>query len=675
MKTLLLTDFLKPKMKFKHLNIIFIVLIAVLTTGCSASKSVRSAHKAYQNGEYFDAIQKYIRASQGEKDPVIRTQISYNLANAYWYIGDYKRAEQQIKNLLKKTHPDSSLQLKYAHILRYQEKYNEATEQYQQFLTKHQNNPEAANGLNSCSLAQEWAKKPTRYDVKREAALSSRDADFSPAYVGGLDNAIFFTSMREGSAGRRKSRITGQRNGDIFRSNFDIQKQKWTKPTPIEDDQKINSNLEEGAACLSKDGSTLYFTRCRYEKGTANGTEIFSALRSKDLWSDAVEIELVPDSIIAAHPSLSADEQTLFFVSDMEGGYGGKDIWKVDRTSDSWGKPENLGPEVNTPGNELFPFIRDNGELYFASDFHPGMGGLDIFKATYTENKETEKGDWKVENMQCPINSIADDFSITFLPGTDQGMFASNRKGSMGDDLYSFFLPPKLFKVDGEIVNTETENKVPNAYLRIIGTDGTMLKVRSEDGKFQFRMLPETDYIFAAFKDGFLNSKRIVSTVGLEDSKNFEIKLSLTPTDAPIKVDNINYESAKADLTPGSTQALDSLIGILLLNPTIVVELMSHTDHVGSVQYNFDLSQKRAQSVVNYLIQKGVNPKRLVAKGYGETWPKKVTRKIAQQYDFLKSGDELTEEFILKLLPEQQEQAKALNRRTEFRVLSNDFRE
>jgi peptidoglycan-associated lipoprotein len=381
---------------------------------------------------------------------------------------------------------------------------------------------------------------------------------------------------------------------------------------------------------------------------------------------------LLSDSLIAAHPSISNNGLTIYFVSDMDGGYGGKDIWKVEKMSSTWSEPENLGPQINTPGDEMFPFIRDNGELYFSSDYHIGMGGLDIFKAVY--NEETKE--WNVENMKAPINSTGDDFSITFIPGRDQGMFASNRKGSIGDDLYSFILPPKIFRAEGEIVNSETETRVEDAYMRIIGTDGTMLKVQSQEGEFQYRMNPETEYIFAAFKEGYLNAKQIISTKNLPDSKTFNIRLNLTPTDVPIKVENINYEFGKAELLPEAQKALDSLINLLNINPTTVIEIMSHTDHIGSVMYNSELSQRRAQGVVNYLIQRGINPKRLVAKGYGETWPKTVTRKIAKQYDFLEAGDELTEEFIMKLeTEEQQEIAKAINRRTEFRVLSNDFRE
>jgi peptidoglycan-associated lipoprotein len=316
----------------------------------------------------------------------------------------------------------------------------------------------------------------------------------------------------------------------------------------------------------------------------------------------------------------------------------------------------------------MFPFVRDNGELYFSSNYRIGMGGFDIFVAT-----KNDEGNWVVNNMGSPINSPADDFGIAYVVGEDKGMFTSNRKGSRGDDIYSFMVPPKIFEVEGEVFNKENRAHIDGATVRIIGTDGTNLKMRAENGKFKMKLKPETEYIFAAFKDGFLRDKAAANTIGLDDSKNFSFELYLTPTDAPINVENINYEFGSYELLPESKIALDTLVQILMFNPTITIELMSHTDYVGSDQSNFDLSQKRAQSVVDYLIEKGINPQRLVAKGYGETWPKTVTRELARQYDFLKRNDELTEEFIKKLTPEQQEICNALNRRTEFRVLSSDF--
>ena len=310
----------------------------------------------------------------------------------------------------------------------------------------------------------------------------------------------------------------------------------------------------------------------------------------------------------------------------------------------------------------------DNGELYFSSNGDMGMGGLDLFKAV-----EDEDGNWTLENMGSPMNSPFDDFGIAYVIGEDKGMFSSNRVGSKGDDIYTFVVPPKIYSVEGDVFNKEDNSRIDGATVRIIGTDGTNLKMRTRNGKFQLKLKPEVEYIFAAFKDGFLRDKATATTIGLEDSRDFVFELFLTPTDAPIKVENINYEFGSWELLEESKVALDTVVQVLVFNPTITIELMAHTDHVGSDQFNFDLSQKRAQSVVDYLIEKGINPQRLVAKGYGETWPKKVTRALAKQYDFLKRNDELTEAFIMALPADQQEIARAINRRTEFRVLSTDF--
>lgn len=662
-------------MKFVGRRLLLRIILIAILPGCSASHYARTGQQSFKVGEYHAAIKKLQQAQRKEKDPKARLSYDGLIAEAYWHIGDYRKAGQRYRNLITRKVDDSLAVFRYAEALRYDEKYDEARDYYQRYLDSVPGDQRALNALEAMKLTQQWAENPSRFVVQREKQLCSRYADYSPAYVAGLDNTLIFGSTRDGATGKRRSAITGQRNGDLFKASFDVQKQRWEKPVSVDGEQLINTTNDEGGLSMTPDGSQLYFTRCSFDKRKALGAQILVSASSRETWSEANPVNLVPDSLVAAHPAISSDGQTLYFVSDMEGGYGGLDIWKAEKTSGDWAAPVNLGPDVNTPGNEMFPFSRDNGELYFSSDFHPGMGGLDIFKATLIGNENgTDK--WRVENMQSPINSNGDDFSITFLPGRDQGMFASNRKGSNGDDLYSFNLPPLVYRTEGQIVNDNTDLRENEVFVRVIGTDGTNLKIRSTDGKFQFRLQPETDYIFAAFKEGFLNSKTNISTVGLTDSKTFDLLLRITPTDAPINVENIQYEFGKHELLPGSKAALDSLVDLLNLNPTIVVELMAHTDYVGSLEYNSALSQRRAQSVVDYLIGKGINPRRLVAKGYGETWPKKVTEAIERQYDFLKKGDELTESFINKLASEEQKEiAKSLNRRTEFRVLRSDFRE
>jgi peptidoglycan-associated lipoprotein len=638
---------------------------------CSSNKNFRSGSLSYEIGEYYRATEKFRKAYRKDKSLQHKMEMAFQMGEAYRNIGDYGKAAIWYKNAIRRQHPDFKAVLHYADCMRATQKYEEAIESYQQYLDSVPGDIQAINGLDACKYAPEWEAKPNRYVVNAVRELNSKFSDYAPVFIGGRDNEILLTSTRENTVGKRQNSISGEQFADIFRAEYLVQRQKWDAPKLIDESGMINSPDEEGAVALSRNGDEMIFTRARYDKTKDMGAELYQVKMSRGDWSEPVKIELLGDSVVAAHPSLSADGDTLYFVSDKPGGFGGKDIWMSLHEGGSFSAPINLGPKINTPGNEVFPTIHANGELYFSSDYHMGMGGLDIFKAT-----RNEEGEWHIQNMKSPVNSSGDDFGMAFIAGEEvRGLFASNRKGSRSDDIYSFYLPPKIYRVSGEIYDKETGQRLDGARIRIIGTDGTNLKMRADDGKFQMKLNPETEYVFAAFRDGYLNDKGRESTIDLDDSRDFRVDLYLTPTDAPIKVDNINYAFGSWELQPESVHSLDSLVGILQLNPTITIELMAHTDFVGSEQFNFDLSQKRAQAVVDYLIQKGINPDRLTAKGYGETWPKKVDRNLAKQYDFLKRNDELTEEFISKLPPEQQEIAKAINRRTEFRVLSTDFHE
>lgn len=658
---------MKKPVFFKILLLIFVVLLSA----CSARKYMNTATTSYEIGEYYYSIEKNKKAYRSQKLRNEKNKIAFLVGEAYYHISDFSKATVWYKNAIKQKNDDPLCILHYADCLKATQKYDEALIWYQTYLGIKPDDQYAKNGIEACKIANNWLDKPSRYIVSTIKELNSRDNDYSPAFVGGRDNEVIFTSTRDLSTGKRKSNITGTRYGDLFSSNFEIQKQRWSKPKTIDENNLINTINDEGAATISDKGDLMIFTRCRYDKSKDMGSELLAAKQSHGEWGEPTSLKILGDSLIAAHPSLSTDGTTLYFVSDRPGGYGGKDIWMATGKGSTFEKPENMGPEINTPGDEMFPFIRDNGELYFSSNYHTGLGGLDIFKAV-----KDEKGKWNVENMKAPINSPGDDFGIIFSKGeVDKGLFSSNRKGSKSDDIYSFYLPPKIFNATGEIFNKETNQKIDGAMVRIIGTDGTNLKVRANGGRFQYKLKPETEYVFAAFKDGYLNDKARLTTIGLEDSKDFRFEFKLAPTDEPIKINNINYAFGSYEITEGSKASLDSLVQLLVLNPSIKIELMAHTDFVGSDKYNSELSQKRAQSAVDYIISKGITAGRLVAKGYGETWPKKVTKDIAKQYPWLKRGDELTEEFILKLPPDQQEIAKAINRRTEFRVLSNDFHE
>ena len=650
---------------------IFLFLLILLLGSCSARKYMETGNKAFEIGEYYQSIEKYRKAYRSPKLASEKPEMAFRIGESYYKLSDFAKASVWYKNAIKRNYSEPLCMLHYADCLRATQKYDDAITWYQTYLGVKPDDELAKNGLESSKIVNSWLDHPNRYMVNVVKELNSKDNDYCPIFVAGRDNEVIFTSTREIVTGKRKSNITGTRFADLFTSKFLVQKQKWEKPKLLEENELINTASDEGAATLSDNGDLMIFTRCVYDKTKDKGAELFSATQSRGEWSEPQAIDLVGDSLIAAHPSLSADGTQLFFVSDKIGGYGGKDIWVSVSKGGKFDKPENLGPEINTPGDEEFPFIRENGELYFSSNYLPGIGGLDIFKAV-----KDDKGKWKVENMKAPINSPGDDFGMAFIKGeVEKGLFSSNRKGSKSDDIYSFYLPPKVFNASGEVFNKDTKQKIDGAMIRIIGNDGTNLKMRADGGRFQIKLKPETEYVFAAFKDGFLNDKVRTSTKGLEDSKEFHFQFSLAPTDEPIKVNNINYAFGSYEITEESKTALDSVVQLLTANPTITIELMAHTDFVGSDKFNSELSQKRAQSVVDYLISKGISSGRLVAKGYGETWPKKVTKAIAKQYDFLKKGDELNEEFILKLTPEQQEIAKMLDRRTEFSVLSNDFHE
>ncbi|HSO86939.1 MAG TPA: OmpA family protein [Draconibacterium sp.] len=647
--------------------VLFFLLIIILS-GCGTAKYGRDAMLSKDIGEYYKAIERFRKATRKEKDREKRMFYAFQTAECYRYIGDYERAELYYKNAIRRGYADDIALLYHADMLRATQQYEEAIETYRTYLDSVPGDERALAGLESIRKTQEWVANPTRHIINPIKELNSRESDYSPVFVAGRDNEIIFTSSRKSVTGKRESMITGQGYTDLFRSTFGVQKQKWDVPKLLDESLIINTEDEEGAATLSSTGEQMIFTRCRYDKNQPLGAELYSTSQSRGSFSETTRVDVVGDSIVAAHPALNETETLLYFVSDMEGGFGGKDIWVAEKNGGSFSNPVNLGETINTPGDEMFPYVRDNGELYFASNYHLGMGGFDIFVA-----KKNDEGNWKVENMGSPVNSPADDFGIAYVKGEDKGMFTSNRKGSRGDDIYSFLVPAKIYQVEGNVFDKENNSKIDGATVRIIGTDGTNMKMRTQNGNFKMKLKPDTEYVFAAFKDGYLRDKASASTIGLADSKDFVFDLFLTPTDSPIKVDNINYEFASFELLPESKIALDTVYQVLIFNPTITIELMAHTDYVGSDQANFELSQKRAQSVVDYLIEKGISPQRLVAKGYGETWPKVVTREIAKQYDFLKRNDELTEDFIKKLTPEQQQIANAINRRTEFRVLSTDF--
>lgn len=655
--------------KIRH---IFLLLLIGIACSCTVSKNYQAAMTSFEIGEFNKSISSLRKVYTKTKNRQQKALIQFKIAEAYYKIGQYRFAESYFKSALIRNAGGAITWLHYAEVLRANGKYDEAIKNYKAYLDSVPGDQMALNGIQSSLKTKEWLANPTRYKIDNMKEINSYSNDYGASYAGIHDNEIFFTSSRKGATGKKKSAITGEFNADIFRSSYNRQKNRWDKPQLVDELKVIDTFDEEGAVSFNGSGNTMYFTRCRYDKSEEKSAEIFSSTQLSGLWGNPVKIKIGKDSLMAAHPSLSADGKMLYFVSDRIGGFGGKDIWYSEKKGgELWEKPVNAGPEINTSGDEMFPCMRDNGNLYFASNAHIGMGGLDIFMA-----KKGDEGKWIVENMKAPVNSTGDDFAISFYPGEEKGLFSTNREGTLKDDIFSFMLPPKIYEIEGEVFNRENGLRITDAAVKLIGTDGTMLKMNAENGKFRFKLKPQVEYIVAAYRKGFLNAKMMASTVGMDEGKQFQLRMELTPADAPISIDNIYYAFAKWDLLPESVAALDSLADLLVLNPTTVIELMAHSDCRGDDALNSEISQKRAQSVVNYLIAKGIQPGRLVAKGYGETAPKKVTKKIVKTYPFLKQGTELTCIYIESLADEKErEVCHQINRRTEFRVLSSEYRE
>ena len=656
----------------RFIRIFSLVIMAALLASNPAEGQKKQkdsrAQASFDAGEYFKAIDLYKNAVSKVNDDTQKTAILFKIGECYRILGDARSAELWYKKAVREDYQDPIIFLRYGQMMLINEKYTEAEEQFNKYMELVPDDPRGRVGIESCEAAVNWKDNPTGYLVENMRYFNSRQRDFSPGYINDTYTEIYFTSTREDAAGNETHGATGQNFADLFTSTLD-RKGKWSVPVPVE---SLNSEFEDGTPCISSDFTTLYFTRCKKGKNQQLGCQILSTTSGGMDWSEPkVELEELGDSVTSAHPAISPDGNTLYFVSDMPGGLGENDIWMVSRgQGGSWGKPANLGEEINTPGNELYPFVHNDGSLYFSSDSRVGLGGLDIYKAT-----KDEIGSWRLENMKPPINSPEDDFGIVFEADVERGFFSSSRKGRGNDDIFSFVLPPLEFSVTGVVRDERNDQILPGSTVKSVGSDGISVETNTGDeGTFKFMLKPGTDYVFIASQPGYLNGKERESTRGMDQSKEFEVTIYLASITQVIELPNIFYDFAKWDLRPESMVSLDNLVETLDDNPNVTIELMSHTDSRGTPADNLELSQKRAQSVVDYLISKGIQPDRLKARGYGESQPKVVDEKVKSQYDFLEIGDVLTEGFINQLeSAELQEKAHQVNRRTEFRVLSTDY--
>lgn len=651
----------------KAVYIIVCLLLTAVAAGCRTPK-LSEADAQFQRGEYYDASvtykKVYNKLRKKEERPQ-RGEVAFKMGRCYRLLNMSARASAAFQNALRYEYPDSTTHFMLAQALHADGKYAAALRSYDKYLEFCPDDSLAINCAEGCRTAQEIRARGSRYVVKQAKLFNSRRADFCPMYLGADCDQIYYTSTTEKATGDKKSEITGMKNADVFFSKKN-EKGEWERPEPVEGE--LNTEFDEGIVAFSPDAQTMYLTKARRELNAPTSVEIYTSTRSDAKWSAPVKFEITADTLSTfGHPAVSPDGEYLYFVSDMPGGYGGKDIWRIS-LKERQGSLVNLGPDINTEGNDDFPYVRSDGSLYFSSDGHPGMGGLDIFRATAVGDPADLR--WKVENMGFPINSAGDDFGITFGKGED-GFFSSNRGDARGyDHIYSFEYDPVRITIEGLVMDKD-EEPVKNAIIRIVGNDGSNQKeVARDDGSFSFALQRGVKYVMLAGAKGYLNQKQEFASDSTMEDANYWVEFILPSISKPSVVENIFYDYDKADLRPESKTALNELIAVLHDNPNVTIEMASHTDRWGSDAYNINLSERRAKSVVDYLVVNGISRDRLQPHGYGKSRPKTVTKRIARLYPQFKEGDILTEEFIKTLSEEDQQAADQINRRTEFSVLS-----
>lgn len=647
-------------------TIFFLALVSILLTGCGGAK-LATADEQLARGEYYDASKTYRKIynklTKREERP-LRGQVAFRMAECHRRLNQYARAAAAYQNAARYEYPDSMLYLYMAQMQQAAGNPAAAITSYQEYLKWHPEDQLALSGLSGARMAQA-REGATRYVVRNAKLFNSRRADYSPMFLGGSLDQLYFTTTTEKVTGDHRSEITGMKKGDIWFVTKDENGQ-WQRPQAVEGE--LNTEVDEGTPSFTPDGQTMYLSRARREPNANTGVEIYTSQRSDAKWSAPVLFEITRDTISSyAHPAVSPDGNWLYFSSDMPGGSGGRDIWRVN-LKEREGSLENLGEWINTPGDEMFPYVRTDSLLYFASNGHPGYGGLDLFRARLTSS-----GGWEITNMGLPVNSAADDFGITFGEG-ESGFFSSNRTDNRGyDHIYSFELPDLKILISGWVLDRD-EEPVPNAVIRIVGNDGSNQKqVARDDGSFSFPLQRGVSYVMMAGARGYLNSRQEFTADDAEEDAEYGVDFILAAINKPQVIENIFYDYDKATLRPESTAALDEMAQVLRDNPNVTIEMASHTDRHGSDEYNIGLSSRRARSVIDYLISVGIQPDRLQSQGYGKSRPKTITRKLAREYPQFPEGTVLTEEYILTLPPEDQDAADQINRRTEFQVLSTDY--
>lgn len=599
----------------------FIILLIILTstTLVNAQKILTQAERAFKKREYITAIDLYTQTLEKTGNKLEIQDIYSKIGESYFAINKYEQAVRAFEKSYDEGNTDPTFYLKYGKALIQTGDYAGAKEFIDVCEELYPDDEEASQLKKICRFGMKNTEIREDLIINNMSDLNTPYADFGITKV---EDRIYFTSSRLSKDSVNIYRLTGQAYTDFYETQYDSVHGTWKLPVRVKGE--INTPFNDGTSAYDPTTNTLYFMQCNGASGRKKTCNIYYVIYNQlnDSWNSPTLLESIDEEYNSGHPALSSNYKDLYFVSDLPGGQGGKDIWKITRKDDqSWSEPENVGKRVNTFGDELFPFIYRDSLLYFSSNGHVGYGGLDIF---YSEI--TGRGYGRPTVLQPPINSSADDFSIIVFE-EDSGMFCSNRSGGVGDDdIYAFYKQRTKFTISGFIKDRENRAPISDAMVILSGSDASLdSTISDEKGKYEFSSVKKgTDYAVTVHKEGYLGDLQFVEPKAdtIQNDTITELAFDLIEaTDEEIKINDIYYDFGKWSLTEESKAELQKMVNILKVNPDIKIRINSHTDVQGDKEFNLELSNYRAQSVVNFLIEQGINPDRLSFKGWGESKP------------------------------------------------------
>ena len=598
----------------KRLYILLSCVLVSTTTLNAQNKKTQAADKLFNQFEYVEAAKEYEKlVNKGEKDPYVYKQ----LADAYYNMYNPIEAAKWYAKVVE-TSQEAETYFRYAQMLKANGKYEEANKQMVTFAKKAPSDHRAKDFNQNPGYLPKLLNKVKAYNVKA-LEINSEGSDFGAVLTN--DNTLYFTSSRN------KSKRTDGWNDEPY---LDIYKSTWNEDKTFSKPEEVvalNTRWHDGPVTVSADGNTMYFSRDSHadnefeksKKLNAKFSQVYLYKATKDgnTWGNIKALPFNNKDYSNSSPSLSKDGKTLYFSSNMPGSVGETDIWKVAVNADgTYGKPENMGTKINTEGKEQFPQISDDNVLYFSSNGHIGLGGLDVYMIDLKTNNQ-------IENLGKPVNSEKDDFAFSFNATKNAGFFSSNRTGA--DNMY--WANP-VCGVEAMIVVTDAKTGalLSNARVAILDAKKNVLETQttSASGEIMFPVDCNVAYSIQAAKDGYESG---VFSIAATNGGKLKVAAPLNPidvivTEEAVVLKDIEFEFNKSNITAEGAFELDKLVQVLKNNENMVIMVKAHTDNRGSDTYNMNLSDRRAKSTVQYVISKGIDKSRITGKGYGESEPK-----------------------------------------------------